>query len=146
MSSANILLLVLLVTLVASMAIATTIVRRSRDRASTALAPAGPALRSTAATALGRSGGSAPLTGTGTLVLTSTEVAFAQWRPSRLLRIARTDITAVDTTREHLGKTLRSDVLRITWRTDGADAETVAFFVRDLGPWLADLGGTPPAQ
>ena len=35
---------------------------------------------------------------------------------------------------------MNHDVLRIRWTTaDGED--TVAFFVRDLDPWLDDLGG-----
>ena len=79
--------------------------------------------------------------GTGTLVLTEAEVAFAQWRPDHLVRIPRAGIVEVDTTRSHLDKTMNHDVLRIRWTTpDGED--TVAFFVRDLDPWLDDLGGT----
>lgn len=135
-------LIVLLVTVVVSLFIAGAIVRRSRARADAALAPLGEPLRKIAATALGRTGEPAePLTGTGSLVLTGDEVAFAQWRPSRLLRIRRADIVRTDTTRDHLGKAMKDDVLRITWRGDGAVEESVAFFVRDLDPWLADLGG-----
>ena len=51
-------------------------------------------------------------------------------------------ITEVDTTRTHLGKTMNDDLLRIRWSSADADGEdTVAFFVRDLDPWLTDLGG-----
>ena len=81
-----------------------------------------------------------PGAGTGTLVLTDAEVAFAQWRPDRLVRIPRPAIAEVDTTRSHLGKTMNADLLRIRWTTPKA-TDTVAFFVRDLDPWLADLGG-----
>lgn len=141
MSSSTILLLVLLATIVVSMAVAGLIVRAGRSRADASLSALGPPQRSTAASALGRTGDPAePLKGTGTLVLTATEVGFAQWRPARLLRIPRADIATVDTTREHLGKTMKHDVLRITWRDSGIE-ETVAFFVRDLDPWLQDLGG-----
>lgn len=141
MSPTAVILIVLLVSVAASMAIAAVLVRRSRAQADEALAPLGSPSRTTAATALGRSDpGDGPLLGTGTLVLTPSELGFAQWRPLRVLRIARPDIILVDTTREHLGKTMKSDVLRVTWRADGVD-EQVAFFVRDLDPWLADLDG-----
>lgn len=148
MSSSTVLLLVLLATIAASMVVAAVIVRAGRSRADASLAALGAPQRSMAASALGRTGEPAePLTGTGTLVLTATEVGFAQWRPARLLRIGRADITTVDTTREHLGKTMKDDVLRITWRDHGVE-ESVAFFVRDLDPWLQDLGGhrAPPPE
>ncbi|MGH9274147.1 MAG: hypothetical protein ACRDZU_05810 [Acidimicrobiales bacterium] len=143
MSSTTILLLVILVTIAVSMVIAVAIVRGSRARADTALAGLGTPLRKMAATALGRTDDTSDsLTGTGTLVLTSEEVAFAQWRPARLLRIRRADITRTDTTRDHLGKSMKDDVLRLTWREEGPNIEeSVAFFVRDLDPWLHDLGG-----
>ena len=141
MTPTAILLLVLVVTLVASMAIAVVIVRGSRTRADASLAVLGPPLRSMAASALGRTDDAEPLTGTGTLVLTADEVGFAQWRPARLLRIRRADLIRTDTTREHLGKTMNHDVLRLTWRGTAGVEESVAFFVRDLEPWLEDLGG-----
>jgi len=135
---------ILLGTLAVSTVIAILIVRRNRMRAGRRLAEVpGPVLRSAAATSLGlESQGSAPERGTGTLVLTAAEVAFAQWQPDRLVRIPRTSISEVDTTRTHLGKTMSSDLLRIRW-TDAAGNgdDTVAFFVRDVDPWLTDLGG-----
>ena len=74
--------------------------------------------------------------------LTNDEVAFAQWRPEYLLRIPRAQILQVDTTRTHLERTMKNDVLRIRWTdaTTGAE-DTFAAFVRDLDPWLTDLGG-----
>lgn len=143
-------LVVLLASVAISLGLAALIVRRGRERADRALAPVGAREQTTAATALGRTAADdagGDLTSTGTLVLTGSEVAFAQWRPLRLLRIDRGDLTRVDTTREHLGKTMRSDVLRLAWLEDGTEQQ-VAFFVRDLDPWLGALGGRrsePPA-
>ncbi len=135
---------VLLASIAISLGLAALIVRRGRTQADRALEPVGPRERTTAATALGRTAGDdAALSSTGTLVLTASEVAFAQWRPQRLLRIPRSDLLRVDTTREHLGKTMRSDVLRLTW-LEGGEEQQVAFFVRDLDAWLADLGGQRP--
>lgn len=141
MGPTAVILIVLLASIAISLGLAALIVRRGRTQADRALEPLGTRLRTTAATALGRSDESAePLTTTGTLAATATEVAFAQWRPLRLLRIPRADLERVDTTREHLGKSMRSDVLRLSWR-EGADEHQVAFFVRDLDAWLVELGG-----
>ena len=134
---------VLILALAASAIIAIILVRQGRMRAGRRLAEvSGSVQRSTAATSLGvESQGSSPDRGTGTLVLTDAEIAFAQWRPDRLVRIPRAAITTVDTTRTHLGKTMNSDLLRVHWQ-DGGTSDAVAFFVRDLDPWLTDLGGT----
>jgi hypothetical protein len=142
MSSTTGILLVILASVIVSFAIAAAVVRAARARADAALADLGTPLRTAAASALGRTGADMEsMTGTGTLVLTAEELGFAQWRPARLLRIRRADILRTDTTREHLGKSMKNDVLRLTWRGDGNVEESVAFFVRDLDPWLADLGG-----
>lgn len=142
------LILVIGLPLVASAVIALVFVRGGRTRAQARLREVpGDALRTTAATSLGLvTLGAGQVRGTGTLVLTDTEVAFAQWRPDRLVRIPRAAIHEVDTTRVHLGKTMKSDLLRIRWASAEAGVEdTIAFFVRDLDPWLQDLGGSPPA-
>jgi hypothetical protein len=140
---------ILLATLAVSAVIAILVVRRNRMRAVRRLAEVpGPALRSTAASSLGlESQGDSPERGTGTLVLTESEVAFAQWHPDRLVRIPRPAISEVDTTRTHLGKTMKDDLLRIRWLTGDVEGhDAVALFVRDLDPWLTDLGGTRSAE
>ncbi|HEY9558094.1 MAG TPA: hypothetical protein VIR58_15265 [Acidimicrobiales bacterium] len=143
MSDTSTLLLVIMAAVLVSMVLAIVIVRRSQVRASRALADLGGATLTTAATGMGMSGVDAPpLRGTGTLALTDTDVAFAQWRPEHLLRIPRSAITGIEATREHLDRTLKTDVLRITWREPGAGGgaeRSVAFFIRDLDPWLAAL-------
>lgn len=150
--SPTILLAVLGVSLAASAAIAVWIVRSGRQRALTHLAEVpGPVRRSMAATSLGLAlPEGIRMRGTGTLVLTDAEVAFAQWRPDQLVRISRPAIVHVDTARRHLGKTMNADLLRIRWASGERDDEDViVFFVRDLDPWLADLGGTrsvPPPE
>jgi hypothetical protein len=149
MSTTTIVGLILVASLVASAAVALWVVRGGRTRAQTRLAEVpGDVRRTTAATSLGLTSlGVGQLRGTGTLILTDGEVAFAQWRPDRLVRIPRPAIVEVDTTRTHLGKTMNSDLLRIRWGNAETDVEdTVAFFVRDLDPWLDDLGGQRPAD
>jgi hypothetical protein len=135
-------------TLAVSAVIAIVIVRQRRARAQARLAEVpGDVRRSTAATSMGiESEGTDEKRGTGTLVLTDGELAFAQWHPDRLIRIPRSAIVAVDTTRAHLDKSMNSDLLRVRWSADGAE-DAIAFFVRDLDPWLDDLGGTrTPAE
>ncbi len=134
-------LLVLLASIAISLGLAALIVRRGRAKADEALEPLGARQRTAVATALGTSAAVGPLTATGTLVLTADEVGFAQWRPPHLLRIRRTDVIDVAPVREHLGRTMRSDVLQVTWR-EGTEEQQVAFFIRDLEPWLTDLGAT----
>ena len=133
---------ILLITLAVSALIAVVIVRNGRSKALARLDEVpGPVRRSMAATCLGvESAGLGQVKGTGTLVLTDAEVAFAQWRPDHLIRVPRSAIAEVDTTRSYLGKTMNADMLRIRW-TDEGNPDTVAFFVRELDPWLADLGG-----
>ena len=143
MSPTIVILLVIVGSLVVSGAIAVVAVRAGRARALAHLAEVpGPVQRSLAATSLGLTSlGAGQLRGTGTLVLTEDEVAFAQWRPDRLVRIPRARILEVDTTRSHLGKTMNSDLLRIRWSADEGE-DCIALFVRDLAPWLQALGGT----
>ena len=134
---------ILLATLAVSAVIAWVIVRGRRRRAEARLSEvAGDLRRSTAATSLGQASDDRPVRGTGSLVLTDAEVAFAYWQPDRLVRVPRAAIVQVDTTRSHLGKVMSNDLLRIHWSTDDPDGDSIAFFVRDLDPWLADLGGT----
>jgi hypothetical protein len=145
MSSTTTLLLILFATLAVSGVVAYVIVRGARRRAEARLDEVpGPVRRSTAATSLGLTSlGPGQPRGTGTLVLTDQEVAFAQWRPDRLVRIPRAAIVEVDTTRTHLDKTMNHDMLRLRWAHEDSEGDdTVAFFVRDLDPWLADLGGS----
>jgi hypothetical protein len=142
--STTLLILVIVAPLLASAAIAVTIVRGGRRRAEARLAEVpGEVRRTTAATSVGLASlGPGQLRGTGTLVLTDGEVVFAQWRPDRLVRIDRPAILEVDTTRTHVGKTMKTDLLRIRW-ADAAtgDEDTIALFVRELDAWLTDLGG-----
>lgn len=132
-------LLVLLASIAISLGLAALIVRQGRAKADRALADLGARRLTAVATALGTDADAGPFTATGTLVLTDEELAFAQWRPARVLRVRRSDVITAAPVREHLGRTMRSDVLQVTWQ--GPEVEhAVAFFVRDLEPWLRDLG------
>lgn len=82
--------------------------------------------------------GKRQLRGSGTLALCHDRLLFAQWVPSSVLEIPFADITDVDTTKFHLGKSVGAPLLRISWLTpDGGDQ--IALQVRDVDRWLAAL-------
>jgi hypothetical protein len=100
----------------------------------------GSAERTENAQGLGlQSRGKGQVRGNGTLVLTPDELRFRQWVPDRETRIPRSAITAVETGRWWLGKSVGSRLLIVRWRTpeDGEDA--MAWNVRDLDAWLSAL-------
>jgi len=82
--------------------------------------------------------GKRQLRGSGTLALCHDRVVFVQWVPSSVLEIPFADVTAVDTTRVHLGRSVGCPLLRIAWMTpDGGDE--IALQVRDVDRWLGVL-------
>src|SRR5689334_11426463 len=89
METSTILLIVVLLSIAVGFGIAVVIVRGGRGRAQTRLGEVpGEVSRTSAATSMGvESLGPKQGRGTGTLVLTDEEVAFAQWRPEALIRI-----------------------------------------------------------
>jgi hypothetical protein len=72
--------------------------------------------------------------GNGCLVLGPDRLVFVMWWPRRELVVDRSTITAVDTTKWHLGKTIGQPLLRITFGDESA-----AWLVRGLNRWLAAL-------
>lgn len=85
------------------------------------------------------SAGAWQVRGNGNLALTKYELLFAQWVPNRLLRIPRSSIVEVTTTRSHLGKTLRRDLLKVVWTTELGSEDSIAFWVGDLDGWIEAL-------
>ncbi len=78
--------------------------------------------------------------GNGSLALTKQEVLFAQWVPSRLLRIPRRSIVEATTVRSHLGKTMGRKLLKVVWTTELGAQDSIALWVKDLDGWLDALG------
>lgn len=85
-----------------------------------------------------QSRGAGQIRGNGWLVLTDDELRFRQWVPARETRIPLADVTAVETKRWWLGKTVGSRLLCVRWRTAGG-GDAMAWEVRDLEDWLAAL-------
>ena len=78
--------------------------------------------------------------GNGWLVLTPGELRFRQWLPDRETRIPRSDVSAVETPKSWLGKSVGTKLLCVRWPGDA-----MAFEVRDLDAWLAALSSDPRA-
>jgi hypothetical protein len=116
------------------------VARRARRQKAALEAELGDsARRSENAQGLGlESRGKGQVRGNGWLVLTDDELRFRQWVPSRETRIPLAAITAVETQRWWLGKSVGSRLLVVRWSTpEGEDA--MAWNVRDLDGWLTAL-------
>ncbi len=83
--------------------------------------------------------GAGQIRGNGWLVLTSDELRFRQWAPQRETRIPLAAVTAVETKRSWLGKTVGTALLCVRWRTSGGTEDAMAWEVPDLEAWLAML-------
>jgi hypothetical protein len=84
--------------------------------------------------------GAAQTRGNGWLVLTPGELRFRQWIPDRETRIVRADVTAVETPKSWLGKSVGTRLLCVRWPGDA-----MAWEIRDLDAWLAALSSDPRA-
>jgi hypothetical protein len=85
-----------------------------------------------------QSRGVTQLRGNGALVLTKSSLRFFQVLPRSEVNIPLSTITAVDTTRVHLGKTVGHKLLRVTFDLQG-QSDTIAWYVTDVDAWIAKL-------
>jgi hypothetical protein len=83
--------------------------------------------------------GKGQVRGNGWLVLTHDELRFRQWVPNRETRIPLAAITAVETDRWWLGKSVGRKLLVVRWRTPDGGEDAMAWNVRDLEGWLSAL-------
>jgi len=113
-------------------------VARGRRRVDEVLAGR-PVVMAESALSLGvASRGPRQLRGSGTLALCHDRLLFVQWVPSSVLEIPLGDITEVDTTMTHLGRSVGAALVRISWiGADGTDQ--IALQVRDVERWATAL-------
>jgi len=79
--------------------------------------------------------------GNGCLALTESEVIFLLLWPRKRVRIPRSKILGVDTTRFHMGRSKGSQLLRITFNNAAGEKDIAAWQVSDLERWLQELQG-----
>lgn len=82
------------------------------------------------------SAGVLQLRGSGCLAASSDRLVFCLWKPRRDLVIDRARITDVETPRSHLGKSRVRPLLRVRWERENGGADSVAWDVAELQPWL----------
>ena len=85
--------------------------------------------------------GKGQVRGNGWLVLTDDELRFTQWAPRRETRVPLAAVTAVETPRWWLGKSVGSKLLCVRWRTPEGGEDAMAWNVRDLDGWLEQIDG-----
>jgi hypothetical protein len=83
--------------------------------------------------------GATQVRGNGWLALTAYELRFRMWVPARETSIPIASITDVGTERMWLGKTVGSRLLRVRWRMPDGSEDAMAWNLRDLDGWLAEL-------
>lgn len=75
----------------------------------------------------------------GCLVLTTDEVVFEQWMPTRRVRFPRLSLTEVSASRSLRGGSRGRRLLRLTWTASDGSETTAAWQVADPDAWLAAL-------
>jgi hypothetical protein len=70
--------------------------------------------------------------GNGTLVLTNTELYFERWLPRREFRIPLTAIQAIETPTSYLGKTNFRPLLKVVFRNEAGNTDSMAWLVPDV--------------
>ena len=116
------------------------VARRARRVKAEMESEAGDAELSENAQGLGlQSRGKGQVRGNGWLVLTADELRFRQLVPDRETRVPRAAITAVESERWWLGKSVGRKLLIVRWRTPEGGDDAMAWNVRDLDAWLSAL-------
>lgn len=119
-----------------------TVLRRAEQQLDAALAGQPALLRDRMANFFGLASlGPVQLRGNGSLVLTRDTLGFMRALSNKPpLLIPRSAIQKVESTRSHLGKMVGRPLLTVHFIDAAGKADVVAWLVRDLGPWLAELG------
>jgi hypothetical protein len=145
-STLQVVALVLGILIFVALALAVTLIpiaRRAKRQRAGLEQELGDGVRRTAnARGLGlESRGAGQVRGNGWLVLTPDELRFRQWVPQRDTRIPLDAVTTVETKRVWLGKSVGSRLLCVRWRMPDGTEDAMAWQVRELDEWLAELGG-----
>jgi hypothetical protein len=85
------------------------------------------------------SAGLVQMRGTGTLALTDTELYFEKMLPRREYRIPLAAVEAVETPLSYLTKTQFSPLLKVVFRGDSGQLDSMAWRVADLDDWVQAL-------
>lgn len=119
------------------------VLHRARERLDAELAGQPILLRDDMANFFGlASQGAVQMRGNGSLALTRDTLTFVLALSKRPpLSIPRSAIQKVESTRSHLGRSVFRPLLTVHFVTPTGETDVVAWLVRDLDRWLAQLGG-----
>ncbi len=78
------------------------------------------------------SGGVMQMRGNGTLVLTAIELYFERWLARKEYRIPLNAIQAIETPTSYLGKTNFRPLLKVVFKDEAGNTDSMAWLVRDL--------------
>lgn len=83
--------------------------------------------------------GTKQIRGNGILILTEKELYFELYLPTNKIIIPLIQITKIDTTRSHLGKSKFKQLLKIYFKNETGQNDSIAWCVQDLPKWKQTL-------
>jgi len=87
-----------------------------------------------------QSAGATQVRGNGALALTRRDLRFRMWVPNRRYDVSLDRITAVGTTRSHLGKAVGADLLKVSFTNDqGAEDAIVWRVAKGPHAWITAI-------
>jgi hypothetical protein len=73
--------------------------------------------------------------GNGVLILTEKELFFGMWKPKKELLIPVKSIVEIKNPKSHLHRSVFRPLLKIIFKNDSGETDSVAWFVRNLDKW-----------
>lgn len=140
--------IVLVVSILAIVFAALLVVRWVTSRRLNALRERFPgALRTEPAKFYGQeSRGVGQLRGNGVLVLLSDRLIFEMLVPSREYTIPLSRIVRTESPKSYLGSTNFRPLLKVVFQGEAGKLDSMAWLVRDIPDWQAQIGARPPLQ
>ncbi|WP_371805864.1 hypothetical protein [Candidatus Lokiarchaeum ossiferum] len=77
--------------------------------------------------------------GNGVLVLTTQELCFQMYLPTREWRIPLSSITSIETPKSHLGKTKFRPLLMVKFINNEGLPDSIAWWILELDKWVKDI-------
>ena len=79
--------------------------------------------------------GSWKIRGNGVLMLTEEELFFGMWKPKKEFSIPLNSIIEVTNPKSHMHKSVFRPLLKVIFKNESGDLDSVAWYVRHLDKW-----------
>lgn len=73
--------------------------------------------------------------GNGVLLLTKEVLFFGMWRPKKNILIPVESITEINNPKSHMHRSILRPLLKITFKNEKGESDSVAWFVQHLDQW-----------